>query len=202
MSRIVAGVDEVGRGCLAGPVVAAAVILPTERYDWIEEIKDSKKLSVKKREELADLITEHCIWSIQETPAYKIDDMNILRATLWTMGRAVVDLSVTPDLVLVDGNHTIPGLEIPQEAIKNGDNIHKAIGAASIIAKVNRDAWMRAVHLLHPMYGWDRNKGYGTAEHREAIMVYGPTPLHRLTFRGVAEYVKGSETSGNDSILT
>ncbi len=202
MSRIVAGVDEVGRGCLAGPVVAAAVILPTERYDWIDGIKDSKKLTAKKREQLADLITEHCLWSIQDTPAYQIDDMNILQASLWTMKKAIEALSVTPDLVLVDGNHRIPGLEVPQETIIGGDNIHKAIGAASIIAKVSRDTWMRDVHLLHPMYGWDKNKGYGTAAHREAIMVYGPTPLHRRSFKGVTEYVTDPETSRDDTFLT
>jgi ribonuclease HII len=175
-------------------VVAAAVILPAEPQDWISEVRDSKKLSAKKREELADLITEHCIWSIEGTPAYKIDDMNILQATLWTMKKAIYALSVTPDLVLVDGPHSIPDLGLPQEAIKNGDNIHKAIAAASILAKVNRDAHMQAMHPLHPMYGWDKNKGYGTQEHREAIMVYGPCPLHRFTFRGVSEYVKGEET--------
>ncbi len=202
MGKIVAGVDEVGRGCLAGPVVAAAVILPTERYDWIDKIKDSKKLTAKKREQLADLITEHCIWSIQDTPAYKVDDMNILRATLWTMGRAVKALSVTPDLVLVDGKFPIPDLEIPQETIIGGDNIHKAIAAASIIAKVSRDTWMKDVHLLHPMYGWNRNKGYGTEEHREAIMMYGPTPLHRRSFKGVTEYVTDPETSRDDTFLT
>ena len=201
MSRIIAGVDEVGRGCLAGPVVAAAVILPAERYNWIAEIKDSKKLTAKKREQLADLITEHCLWSIQDTSAYQIDDMNILQASLWTMKKAVETLSAIPDLVLVDGNHRIPGLEIPQETIIGGDTIHKAIGAASIIAKVSRDTWMRNVHLLYPMYGWDRNKGYGTAKHREAIMVYGPTPLHRRSFKGVTEYVTDPETSRDDTFL-
>lgn len=186
---------------MAGPVVAAAVVLPTERYTWVDEIRDSKKLGPKKREQLAELITEHSIWSIQETPAYKVDDMNILQATLWAMRRAVEALSVTPDLVLVDGKHSIPGLEIPQETIIGGDNINKAIAAASIIAKVSRDAWMRTVHLLHPMYGWDRNKGYGTAEHREAIMVYGPTPLHRRSFKGVSEYVKSPEACEDDPFL-
>ncbi len=201
MSRVVAGVDEVGRGCLAGPVVCAAVILPTEHRPWIDQIRDSKKLSPKKRQLLAEYITEECVWSIQDTPAYQIDDMNILQATLWTMEKAVRSLSVEPNLVLVDGNHRIPGLEIPQEAIIGGDNIHKAIGAASIIAKVSRDTWMRNVHLLHPMYGWDRNKGYGTAEHREAIMVHGPTPLHRRSFKGVAEYVTDTEISRDDTFL-
>ena len=201
MSRVVAGVDEVGRGCLAGPVVCAAVILPTEHRPWIDQIRDSKKLSPKKRQLLAEYITEECVWSISDAPAYVVDDMNILQATLWTMEKAVRALSVTPDLVLVDGNHRIPGLEIPQETIIGGDNIHKAIGAASIIAKVSRDTWMKDVHLLHPMYGWDKNKGYGTAEHREAIMVHGPTPLHRRSFKGVAEYVTDTEISRDDTFL-
>lgn len=201
MSRIVAGVDEVGRGCLAGPVVAAAVILPTEHRPWIDQIRDSKKLSPKKRELLAEYIIAECVCSISDAPAYVVDDMNILQATLWTMEKAVRALSVTPDLVLVDGNHRIPGLEIPQETIIGGDNIHKAIGAASIIAKTSRDAWMKDVHLLHPMYGWDKNKGYGTAEHREAIMVHGPTALHRRSFKGVTEYVTDTEVSRDDTFL-
>jgi len=201
MSRIVAGVDEVGRGCLAGPVVSAAVILPTEHRPWIDQIRDSKKLSPKKRRLLAEYITEECTWAIKDAPAYVVDDMNILQATLWTMQKAVEALSVTPALVLVDGNHRIPGLQIPQETIVGGDNIHKAIGAASIIAKVSRDTWMKDAHLLHPLYGWDKNKGYGTAEHREAIMVYGPTPLHRRSFKGVAEYVTDTEVSRDDTFL-
>lgn len=190
MSRLVAGVDEVGRGCLSGSVVAAAVILPTKHYDWIDTIKDSKKLSVKKRELLSGLIIKHCIWTIQDVPAYQIDEMNILRASLLAMQKAVESLSVVPDLVLIDGNYQIPNLKILQETIIGGDNIHKAIGAASIIAKVSRDAWMKDASLFYPIYGWNRNKGYATLEHREAIMIYGPCPLHRKTFKGVKEYVK------------
>jgi len=196
MNRIIAGVDEVGRGCLAGPVTAAAVILPTEHYDWVDEIRDSKKISPKKRERLSDLICEHSIWAIREAAAWRVDKMNILQATLETMRRCVECLQAqgyVPDLVLVDGNQTIPGIDLPQEALKGGDDLHKAIGAASIIAKVYRDNFMTNAGDLHPEYGFKRNKGYGTEEHREAIMVHGPCPLHRRTFRGVTEYVQSPE---------
>lgn len=187
---VVAGVDEVGRGCLAGPVVTAAVVLPEIVYDWISEIKDSKKLSHKKRTELAALITKHCKWAIEEGSPSEIEEFNILGATLRCMGRSVENLlnRTRIDLVLVDGNQTIPNLNIPQEAIKNGDNLYKCIGAASIIAKVYRDNYMWGMHQTYPQYCWDKNKGYGTEAHREAIMEYGITHLHRKTFRGVAEY--------------
>ncbi len=201
MVRIIAGVDEVGRGCLAGPVVSAAVILPNTPYEWISEIKDSKKLSPKKREYLADLICEHSAWAIREAAPYIIDDMNILQATLRTMRQCIGSLVLqgcTPELVLVDGNRKIPGLDLPQETITGGDNIYKAIGAASIIAKVYRDRFMEAVGQIHPEYGFERNKGYGTEEHREAIMVYGPCSIHRRTFKGVYEYVKSTELGEDD----
>ena len=201
MSRIIAGVDEVGRGCLAGPVVSAAVILPDTSYEWVSEIKDSKKLSPKKREYLADLICEYSAWAIREAAAYVVDDINILQATLWTMKLCVDSLVLQghkPELILVDGNRKIPDLDLPQETITGGDNIYKAIGAASIIAKVHRDRFMEGVGKIHPEYGFERNKGYGTEEHREAIMVYGPCALHRRTFRGVYEYVKSTETGGDD----
>lgn len=213
MSRIVIGVDEVGRGCLAGPVVAGAVVLPSAPRDWFDEIKDSKKLTPKKRAYLADLITTSSAWSLKEVPAYKIDEMNILRATLWAMKEAVTELafqfcgssSLEDLLILVDGPHRIPteeeagpgwlGLPIAQEAIKGGDDLHKAIGAASIIAKVYRDNNMAVLGELFPEYGFAKHKGYGTAQHREAIMVHGPCPLHRRTFKGVYEYVKSEGVS-------
>jgi len=190
MGRIVAGVDEVGRGCLAGPVVTAAVVIPHE-LPWVEEIKDSKKLTHKKRVELAQLITDTCHWAIRDASVNYIENTNILKATLWSMKMSVVALSthVKPDLVLVDGNQRIPDLEFPQETIKNGDNLYKCIGAASIIAKVYRDNYMVGMHNHHPQYSWDKNKGYGTEEHRQAIMEHGITKEHRKTFRGVAEYV-------------
>ena len=190
MSRIVVGVDEVGRGCLAGPVVTAAVVIPHE-LPWVEEIKDSKNLTPKKREELSRLIIDTCYWAIRDASVTYIEDTNILKATLWSMGESVTALSkqVKPDLVLVDGNQRIPDLEFPQETIKNGDNLYKCIGAASIIAKVYRDNYMTGMHNHFPQYNWAKNKGYGTEEHRQAIMEYGITKEHRKTFRGVAEYV-------------
>jgi ribonuclease HII len=190
MSRVVVGVDEVGRGCLAGPVVTAAVVIPHE-LPWVGEIKDSKKLTHKKRVELAKLITDTCHWAITDASVRYIEDTNILKATLWSMGESVTALSkkVKPDLVLVDGNQRIPDLEFPQETIKNGDNLYKCIGAASIIAKVYRDNYMTGMHNHFPQYNWAKNKGYGTEEHRQAIMEYGITKEHRKTFRGVTEYV-------------
>ncbi len=190
MNKIV-GVDEVGRGCLAGPVVAAAVLLPQEDYPWLKEIKDSKKLSAKKREYLAELIKEYSVWGIREESASHIDKGNILKSTLSAMRMSVLVVKLQAreiDMVLVDGNQKIPDLKIPQTTITSGDNLFPQIAAASIIAKVYRDSMMQALHLAHPEYGWDRNKGYGTVEHREAIMVHGITPLHRVTFRGVTEY--------------
>lgn len=200
MVRIVIGTDEVGRGCLAGPVVAAAVILPSDLPPWANEIKDSKLISPKKRAELANKIAEQCVWSIKEVSAVQIDEINILQASLSAMREAVRDIYSrlpSPDsvLVLVDGNHKIPNLDLPveQQAIIDGDNLHRAIGAASIIAKVYRDLQMMMLGSFYPEYGFGKHKGYGTAEHREAIMVHGPCSLHRKTFRGVYEYIKSSE---------
>lgn len=195
-SRPTIGVDEVGRGCLAGSVFAAAVLEPEETFDWWNEIRDSKKLSAKKRERLADLIIENCWWSMEQRTVGDIDRINILQASLQAMQGAAMGVYYKlhrPDntLILVDGNRPLSGLppDIEQECIKGGDDIVKCIGAASILAKVARDSYMQAMHAAHPEYGWDRNKGYGTVEHREAIMVHGVTPLHRRTFRGVSEYV-------------
>jgi len=201
MNRIV-GVDEVGRGCLAGPVVAAAVLIPETDYHWVDfswvkEIKDSKKLSAKKRESLAKLVQKDCVWCIREETSWHIDEGNILKSTLSAMGKAVNELCRIKapgmgigwvDMILVDGNQKIPGITEPQTTIISGDNLFPQIAAASIIAKVYRDQQMKDMHELFPVYGWDRNKGYGTAEHREAIMTHGITPLHRVTFRGVTEY--------------
>jgi len=179
---------------LAGPVFAAAVSLPKaeEHQPWILQIRDSKKLSEKKRAYLADLIFANSVWYIEQAWPQEIDEINILNATLAAMGRAVDAVSTIqpPDLVLVDGNMPIPDLPYPQESIKGGDDIVKSIGAASIIAKVTRDNLMKVLHSVYPEYGWDRNKGYGTKEHREAIMVHGITELHRLSFKGVAEYAR------------
>jgi ribonuclease HII len=192
MSQKIIGVDEVGRGCLAGPVVCAAVILPDKHRPWIDQIRDSKKLSPKKRQLLAEYILEECVYAIAEGSRELIDSVNILQATLQTM-KACVDSVIAQgahvDLVLVDGRQTTPGLSLPQEAIKGGDDISKAIGAASIVAKVYRDNYMVGMGLSYPQYGFAQHKGYGTSEHREAIMVHGPCKLHRRTFKGVYEYV-------------
>ena len=193
MRRIV-GVDEVGRGCLAGPVVAAAVVLPKHPGSWISEIKDSKKLSSKKRQVLAEYITKECVYAIRSCSEREIEDINILQATLRAMKKCVdainTQVDFPLDLVLVDGNHKIPELDLPQEALIGGDSLHKAIGAASIIAKVYRDNYMAGMGPFYPEYGFAKHKGYGTFEHREAIMVHGPCPMHRKTFKGVYEYVK------------
>lgn len=194
--QFVIGVDEVGRGCLAGGVVAGAVLEPTEHFEWWSDIRDSKKLSAKKRKVLSDLILDHCVYELEIVQVDVIDDINILNASLLAMRLAVqgvYKIANKPDntLVLVDGNQPLRGLppHIDQECIKGGDDIVKCIGAASIIAKVFRDRMMNYLHDDNPEYGWNRNKGYGTAEHREAIMVHGVTPLHRRSFKGVAEYV-------------
>ncbi len=194
--RKVIGVDEVGRGCLAGPVVCAAVVLPDNHRPWVDLIKDSKKLTSNRRQLLAGYITEECIYAIREGPVQQIEDINILQATLQTMRKCVASIcpqeaeELNAYVVLVDGNQLIPDLSLSQEAIKGGDGIHKAIGAASIIAKVYRDNYMLAQDRLYPEYGFARHKGYGTVEHREAIMVHGPCDIHRKTFKGVYEYVK------------
>lgn len=191
--RKIIGVDEVGRGCLAGPVVCAAVILPAEQRPWIDQVRDSKKLSAKKRQLLSEYITEECVYAIREGPPHQIDDINILQATLFTMKKcveSVVAQGGRPDLVLVDGNHEIPRLALPQETLKGGDDLHKAIGAASIIAKVYRDNYMIGMDAIYPEYGFAKHKGYGTEQHREAIMIHGPCEMHRRTFKGVYEYAQ------------
>jgi len=191
LNRKIIGIDEVGRGCLAGPVVCAAVILPEHHRPWIDQVRDSKKLSAKKRQLLSEYITEECVYSICEGPVSLIDSVNILQATLQTMRACVEDVleqGGVADLVLVDGNHKIPGLKLPQETLKGGDDLNKAIGAASIIAKVYRDNYMTGMAHSYPEYGFEKHKGYGTEIHREAIMMHGPCRLHRRTFKGVYEY--------------
>lgn len=178
----VAGVDEVGRGPLAGPVVCAAVILSVREEDRILGINDSKKLSPKKREALAALIRERArAWSIAEADAGTIDEINILQATRLCMKRAVEGLSVTPDMVLTDGNMTLD-IAVPQQSIVKGDALVCSIGAASILAKVYRDGLMRRYAERYPQYGFERNAGYGTAEHIRAIGEYGLCEIHRKTF--------------------
>jgi len=182
----VAGVDEVGRGCLAGPVVAAAVILPAAPD--LPGLTDSKLLSPARRDRLAGLIRVQAVaWALGAVEAPEIDATDILRATLKAMGLAVGGLDRRPGLVLVDGN-ICPPLEAPVRAIVKGDLLVAAISAASILAKVARDRLMEGWALRFPRYGFERHKGYGTVEHRTQIARYGPCPIHRLSFAGVREH--------------
>jgi ribonuclease HII len=185
---LVAGVDEAGRGPLAGPVVAAAVIL--DDLKPIAGLNDSKKLSAKRREKLYDEILGKALCcSIAEASVQEIDQLNILQATLLAMRRAVDGLRLKPVKVLIDGNR-IPVLDVRAEAIVQGDAKVPAISAASILAKVHRDRLCAELHQLHPAYGFDRHKGYGTAEHLQALQTHGPTPWHRLSFAPVARSVR------------
>ena len=190
-SRI-AGVDEVGRGCLAGPVVAAAVILDPNRP--IKGLRDSKKLSAKKRDELAEEIKEKALaWSVAAMGPEVIDKINILQATLQAMKAAVEKLPVEPDFVQVDGNK-LPKWKWLSEAVVKGDDKVEWISAASIIAKTTRDAYMCKIAKLYPQYGFEHHVGYGTAEHIKALKAYGPTPIHRKTFAPVREVIDGLST--------
>lgn len=178
----VAGVDEVGRGPLAGPVVCAAVILPLDEELRIVGINDSKKLTAKKREALSELIKERAIaYTIEEVDADTIDHINILQATRLCMKRAVEKLRVRADMVLTDGNMTLD-IDAPQRSIVKGDALVASIGAASILAKVYRDALMKDFAKEYPMYGFERNAGYGTQEHIRAIREVGICKIHRRTF--------------------
>ncbi len=177
---LVAGVDEAGRGALAGPVIAAAVIC--EPYDDLAEVRDSKLIRESVREELFELVIERCgAWSIGVIEPDSIDRINIFRATLEAMRRAIEGLRPKPSLVLVDGIHT-PDVDITAEAVRGGDRKSFSIAAASIVAKVSRDRIMREMAGKYPGYGFTRNKGYGTREHIEAILREGPTPIHRRSF--------------------
>lgn len=181
-----AGVDEAGRGCLAGPVFAAAVILPpTYRHPLLN---DSKQVSEKDRYLLRDHIQEHALaWSVAEIGQAVIDDINILQATYRAMHRAIDGLTTRPELLLIDGNRFLSYPGIPHQCIIDGDALYRSIAAASILAKTYRDDLMHRLHGEFPMYGWDRNKGYGTREHRSAIRVFGNSPYHRRSFRLLPE---------------
>lgn len=176
----IAGVDEAGRGPLAGPVYAAAVILGEDFF--IEGLNDSKKLSEKKREELFDIICEKAVaYNIYSVDEKRIDEINILNATHEAMNGAVDGLSVSPDYVLIDGN-SIKGMDIPYETVVKGDAKSVSIAAASILAKVSRDRFICEMAEKYPEYGFEKHKGYGTAAHNEAILKYGPCSIHRRTF--------------------
>ena len=185
---LTAGVDEAGRGPLAGPVVAAAVIL--DELNPIHGLNDSKKLSAKRREALFDEIRARALcFAIAEASVQEIDEINILQATLLAMKRAVEALRLPPKLVLVDGNR-LPILSIRSEAIVQGDALVPVISAASILAKVHRDRLCEAMHQRYPVYGFDQHKGYGTAQHMAALQAHGPADCHRMTFAPVARSVR------------
>lgn len=188
VSGLMAGVDEAGRGPLAGPVVAAAVIL--DDLNPIQGLNDSKKLSAKRREALFDEIRARSLCcAIAQASVQEIDQLNILQATMLAMKRAVEGLRLPPKLVLVDGNR-LPTLAMRAEAIVQGDALVPAISAASILAKVHRDRLCQALHAQYPLYGFDQHKGYGTARHLAALQAHGPADCHRLTFAPVAKSVR------------
>jgi len=182
---LLAGVDEAGRGPLAGPVVAAAVIL--DDMAPIKGLADSKKLTERQRERLYDEIRAKALCcSVAQASVSEIDSLNILQATMLAMRRAVQGLRLKPVKVLVDGNR-LPSLDVMAEAVVGGDALVPAISAASILAKVTRDRLLMELHERHPDYGFDRHKGYGTAQHLEALRRLGPLPEHRRTFSPVAQ---------------
>jgi len=182
---LVCGVDEAGRGPLAGPVVAAAVIL--DPLQPIEGLNDSKKLSAKRRETLAVAIRERALaWAVAEASVEEIDRINILQASFLAMRRAVESLSLQPEKALIDGNRC-PALDCPTEAIVGGDGKVASIAAASILAKTVRDAGMLVLHADYPMYGFDRHMGYPTAFHLQALREHGPSPVHRRSYAPVAQ---------------
>ncbi|MAD96209.1 MAG: ribonuclease HII [Flavobacteriaceae bacterium] len=181
-----AGTDEAGRGCLSGPVVAAAVILDPEFHHPL--LNDSKKLSEKDRQLLKPIIEAEAIaYSVSFIWQQEVDEINVLQASLLGMHRALDGLKVAPEFIIVDGNKFKPYKEVPYETIVKGDGKFTSIAAASILAKTYRDAYMEKIHLDFPQYDWHKNKGYPTKKHREAIKEFGVTPHHRKTFRLLPE---------------
>jgi len=176
------GCDEAGRGCLAGPVYAAAVILPFNFR--CSELNDSKQLTEKQRNKLRPIIEEQALsWAVASATASEIDEINILNASILAMHRAIAALSVQPDLLLIDGNRFKPYHKINHHCIVGGDAKYLSIAAASVLAKTYRDAYMAGLHSQYPNYGWNSNMGYPTLQHRRAIIEYGPSPEHRKTFK-------------------
>ena len=185
---IVCGVDEAGRGPLAGPVFAAAVILDPRKP--IEGLRDSKKLSEARRDELAPLIKEHALaWAIAECSCEEIDTLNILHATMLAMRRAVEALAMLPTIALIDGNRC-PPMDVRAHAVVEGDDKVHAISAASILAKTARDAALVQLHAQYPQYCFDQHKGYSTALHLERLRLHGPSPVHRRSFAPVRELLQ------------
>ena len=179
---LLAGCDEAGRGCLAGPVVAASVILPPNFK--LKGLNDSKKLTEKTRKELFPIIKEKALsWGVGMYSHKEIDEVNILQASFLSMHRAIEQMKQVPSFILIDGNRFIPYKNIAHECIIKGDGKYLSIAAASILAKVTRDNLMEELHVNYPEYGWRQNKGYPTKKHRDAILEFGPTPHHRMTFK-------------------
>ena len=182
---IEAGCDEAGRGCLAGSVYAAAVILPPDYHNDL--LNDSKQLTAKQRYQLREEIERDAlVWALGIVTAQEIDEMNILRASITAMNRAIDGLKVRPQNLIIDGNKFLPykheGKVIPHTTIVKGDGKYLSIAAASILAKTYRDDYMKELHKEYPYYGWDHNAGYPTKEHRKGIEIHGTTPYHRMTF--------------------
>jgi ribonuclease HII len=177
-----AGCDEAGRGCIAGPVFAAAVILPHHFSNPV--LDDSKKLSAKKRQLLRTLIEQEALaWGVGVVHEKEIDQINILNASFLSMHRALDKLQVVPSYLLIDGNRFKPYGHFSHSCIVKGDGIYASIAAASILAKTHRDEYMETLHQEYPLYGWNKNMGYPTREHRKAVLKHGPTPYHRRSFR-------------------
>jgi ribonuclease HII len=182
-----AGCDEAGRGCLAGPVFASAVILPVdiaERNSQLAlQLNDSKQLTERRRNALRSIIEQEALaWAVVAVDNREIDQINILRASITAMHRAIDNLKVRPENIIVDGNRFYPYQDIPHTTIVKGDAKYMSIAAASILAKTHRDEFMLEVHKQYPQYAWDKNKGYPSKAHRLAIAQYGPTPYHRMSF--------------------
>lgn len=184
-----AGTDEAGRGCLAGPVTAAAVILPEGFFHPV--LNDSKKLSAAQREALAPMIRKEALaWAVAHVEPAAIDRMNILNASIEAMHRCLKQLDPAPKAIAVDGNRFKPLGDIPFQCLVKGDGRFLNIAAASVLAKTERDHYMACLHQKFPQYGWERNMGYPTSEHREALVRFGPTPHHRKSFRLLPEQLK------------
>ena len=178
---IEAGCDEAGRGCLAGPVFAAAVILPKDYFNPL--LNDSKKLTSVQRNKLRSVVeTDALAWAVEMVDNIEIDTINILNASILAMHKSLKKLALIPELILVDGNRFKLYLDIPHECIVKGDGLFLSIAAASILAKTYRDEYMRNLHEIYPSYGWNRNMGYPTLEHRKAVLNLGFSPYHRKTF--------------------
>lgn len=184
-----AGCDEAGRGCLAGPVFAAAVILPRGFYNPL--LNDSKQMSERNRDALRQIIEAEAVaWAVASVSPERIDHVNILNASFEAMCEAVKALKVTPQMLLIDGNRFRTALEIPYRCIVGGDGKYANIAAASVLAKTHRDEYMRRLAAEHPQYGWDRNKGYPTREHRLAIAAHGITDEHRRSFNHAIDQLR------------